>query len=153
MEKSPLEKLTIYVRKEDKNDFINAEIVVLIEDRRDKVVIFNKFIRKTSKKIKSHFFKHVITKDRFLDKYDQIVLNSNDKFDIVIDKLFSVKKRTEIGESSLVKILGYDEFKHMVYYRKMYGVWNNGDQILSSTIIGADIDIFLNEHYKLNNKS
>ena len=153
MKKSPLEELTIYIRKEDKTDFINAEIVVLIEDRRDNVVIFNKFIRKTSKKIKSHFFKHVITKDRFLDKYDQIILNSNDKVDIVIDKLFSVKKRTETGESSLVKILGYDEFRHMVYYRKMYGVWNNGDQILSSSIIASDLEVFLLEHYKLNNKS
>ena len=150
METRP-EEFSIYISKNDAEDFINAEIIVF----RDKTLhnmVYNKFVRETSKKMKSNLFKHVITINKFIDKYKQIDLTNNDKFDIKIDELLSVNKRTETGEASLIKILGYDSFEDIVYHRVMHGISLNGDQILSPCIVGTDIITFLSEYHKLNYK-
>ena len=148
METQPTE-FSIYIRKTDIDNFVNAEVVVFKELKKH-TILFNKFVRETSKKMETNLFGYIITKDDFFNKYDNIKLTDCDEFDIKIDKLFSVKKHTYTGESSLVKILGYDVHNRIMYYRVMNGVSIKGNQILSPSIIGADIDIFLKEHYKIS---
>ena len=116
---------SIFIRKEDKNDYNNADVVRVVKEDHGQVW-FNRFVKKTNNSIKTH---HGIYREyiyNFLKKYKKIkiskickvtsfptnnyfIIQSKDKF------TYSDKQSPEIE----IEIVGCNKKRNIVYYKEM----------------------------------